>query len=291
MTRSELLKKINTFPFFATKLSSSLSSGMFRSTFRGQGIEFEEVRQYQSGDNVGLIDKNVSARYGKPFVKLYREERQNTTFIIFDCSASMFSASLGALSRHEQAVLTLALFGFSAEKLSSHVGAVFYDNTNKKIFFPEHGKQHVLALVSAALALESGGTQSNIAGAISGALALLKRRSLVIIISDFMVPLQTEQLAALNRKHSCLAVHITDPIDSNFPKLGAINMKDVESGRAIRAASNSAAFSEAWTAWNNAQRALVQSQCIHSGAAYLNLSTEDDAAIKLPAFFRTGMKK
>ena len=150
MDRHELLAKITTLPLAARGLAEDLLSGDFRSVFKGQGIEFDEVRRYETGDDIRSIDWNVSARFGTPYVKMYREEREMTVCLILDNSASMHGAS-GSLSRWEQGVIAAALIAFSAEQAGQRVSAVFFDREIRTIFPPRKGRPHTMAMISAAI--------------------------------------------------------------------------------------------------------------------------------------------
>jgi uncharacterized protein (DUF58 family) len=284
--RSELLRRINTFPLVATTLADDLLSGDFRSVFRGNGIEFEEVRRYEQGDDIRFIDRNVSARFGTPYVKLYREERELTVFVLLDCSASMFSGRKSKVSRFEQALLATALVGFSAERAGQRFGALFFDNMTRRLFKPAKGRPHLMAVLSSALDLNPRGRGSALSSAIRGAGVLLKRRSLVVIISDFCCSGWNDELIAAAGRHDFIAVRITDPFDHDFPNLGLLTVEDPESGKTVQAPGGFSSFRTAWREWNDRQTASWAAACHRLGIARLELSTEDDAPSALKSFFQ-----
>ncbi len=293
MDRRELLSRIATFPLVARDLSEDLLSGNFRSVFKGQGIEFDEVRRYEQGDDAGSIDWNVSARFGSPYIKLFREERELTVFIVLDSSASMDTGS-GPLSRREQAVLTAALIALSAEKAGERVGCLMFGGTAERLFPPKKGRAHALALVNAAVSLAappegSGEYARSITGALGRALTgtarLLKRRSLVIVISDFLCIHWERDLGYLARKHDLLAIRVSDPVDTTLPDAGLVLLRDPESGEEMRAPTSFSSFRDAWNDYHEDHESAWRTSCARRNAACLNLSTADDPVLSLSRFF------
>jgi uncharacterized protein (DUF58 family) len=289
MDRRELFRRITTFPLAARDLAEDLLSGDFRSVFKGEGIEFDEVRLYEMGDDVRSIDWNVSARFGRPYVKLYREERELTVCIILDGSASMFSGGApgrGLPSRYEQGVLAAALVAFSAEQAGQRVGAVFFAGEISRVLSPRKGRAHVMAILSNALRGTPGKGGSNLGAALSGAGRLLKRRSLVVLISDFLCLNWEQELGKLCGKHDVIAIGITDPLDREMPDLGLLTLRDGETGLRLHAPTGFGVFRGAWAEWHAERARLWQAICRRSGAATVELSTAEDAPVALTRFFR-----
>jgi uncharacterized protein (DUF58 family) len=296
METHELLQKISTFPIAAEGLADDLLAGDFSSIFRGQGMEFDEARHYEAGDDVRSIDWNVSARFGTPFVKLYREERELSILILLDTSASMrgggrFLEGRDRPSPYEQGLLAAALIALSAERGGQRVGAVFFDR-ELEVFPPRKGRRHVMALVSGAvryqkesLRTSGSGRGSNLKAALAGAGRLLKRRSLVVVISDFYSLSWEQELGDLRRRHDVIALRVKDPLDMELPNLGLVTMEDPETGVKINAPSGFVSFGEAWAQWHKERGELWESVCRRCGASYLELSTADDAAAALFRFF------
>jgi uncharacterized protein (DUF58 family) len=299
--RQELLRKITTLPITASFLAEDLLAGNFRSVFRGQGIEFDEARRYEPGDDIRSIDWNASARFGVPFVKMYREERELTVLIVLDTSASMFSGGAGpepaeggaALpSRYEQGLLAAALIAFSAERTGQRLGALFFDREVDRVFPPRKGRRHAMAVLSGALQLQyppgpplRGNRGSNLGAALAGAGRLLKRRSLVVLISDFFCLNWERELGDLARSHDVIALRIRDPLDDDLPDLGLIPMEDPETGVRFHAPTGFFSFRTAWAQWHGDRKQLWASLCRRAGAACLDVSTADDAAQRLFHFF------
>jgi uncharacterized protein (DUF58 family) len=287
LKRSDILRRINTFPLAASELAEDFLSGGFRSVFRGNGIEFEEVRHYEQGDDVRFIDRNVSARFGKPYVKLYREERELTVFVVLDCSASMFAGGKGDINRFEQALFTAALIGFSAERAGQRFGSLFFDSEVRRIFKPGKGRAHLMAIISSALGASPGAGGSALSLAIRGAGSLLKRRSLVVLISDFRCPDWDIELNSLAGRHDFIAVKINDLFDYDFPNLGLLTLEDPESGKTIQAPTSFSSFRWAWREWNEEQNNAWIAACRRLGLSRLEISTSDDALSVLKGFFQS----
>ncbi|MDR1637633.1 MAG: DUF58 domain-containing protein [Treponema sp.] len=289
MDRRELLRRISSFPIVSSGLAEELLAGDYRSVFKGQGIEFDEARHYQAGDDARLIDWNVSARFGEPYVKMFREERELTVFILLDVSPSMHSGTAGHLNPYEQACLALALLAFSAEEAGQRVGALFFDQGLGRVFPPGKGRRHVMGILGGAIAVRAGcraeARGSDLAGALAGAGRLLKRRSLLAVISDFYAAGWEEALEDLARKHDLVAIGINSPLDTEFPPIGLVPLEDPETGLKIHASSNSPAFLSAWSRWHEDRGKWLETVCRRSGAACLPLSTAEDAVSALKRFF------
>ncbi|MDR2619340.1 MAG: DUF58 domain-containing protein [Treponema sp.] len=285
MDRRELLAKIAAFPLFAGVLAEDLLSGNYRSIFKGQGIEFDEVRHYEPGDDVRSIDWNVSARFGTPYVKMYREEREMTVCIILDNSASMHASAGGELTRYEQGVLAAALVAFSAERAGQRVSAVFFDHEICRIFPPRKGRAHTMALISAALENRPHGKGTGLGAALAGAGRLLKRRSLLVVISDYLCLKWEHEIGDMSRRHDVIALRISSPLDREISGSGLLTLEDPETGLKIRAPTAFPGFRSAWADWHEERRRLWEAICRRSGAAQLELSTAEDALSGLMNFF------
>jgi uncharacterized protein (DUF58 family) len=290
--RYELLQKITTFPLIASVLAEDLLSGDFRSTFKGQGIEVDEVRHYERGDDIRSIDWNVSARFGTPYVKVYREEREMTVSLILDCSASMYCSS-GARCRYDQGLLIVALIAFSAERAGQRVGALFFDREITKVFPPRKGRSHIMTVISGALSIKNGGKGSNLGAVLTGQGRLLKRRSLVVVISDFLSVNWEQELGDLCRKHDVIAIRIRDPLDTDMVDGGLISLEDPETGLKYHAPTGLVSFRSAWAEWHRDRLHSWQGICRRLGASFLDISTADDVPATLIHFFggRGGHKR
>ena len=293
MDRHELLTRITTFPLLARGLAEDLLSGNYRSVFKGQGMEFDEVRHYEPGDDVRFIDWNVSARFGTPYVKMYREEREMTVCVILDNSPSMhtlggsLSKSPGSeVNRYEQAVLTAALIAFSADVAGQRLSMIFFDREISKIIPPRKGRSHTMAVISAAIEARPMGKGSGLGKALIGAERLLKRRSLVIIISDYLCINWEQEIGDLSRRHDVISIKISGPLDKEMPRSGLLTLEDPETTLKLRASASFSSFRATWASWHEERVNLWEAICRRYGVACLELSTAEDAPAALMRFFR-----
>jgi uncharacterized protein (DUF58 family) len=302
MDTHELLRRITRLPLVADGLALDMLSGTFRSVFKGQGLEFEEARHYQWGDDAKAIDWNASARLGTPFVKLYREERELTILLLLDTSASMNSGTANIwrdaqrLRPYEQAVIADSLIAFSAERSGQRVGAFLFDREIERVFRPRNGRRHVLAFISGALHYHAPGTarpkpasgkeySSNLRGAIEGAGRLLKKRSMVVLLSDFLSVGWEQGLNDLGQKHDVIAVRISDSQEMQLPDLGLITIEDPETGLQLAAPTRSASFRAEWAKWHRKRADQWLNICRRAGLAHLELPADTDAVTALTRFF------
>jgi len=291
METSELFRNITSLPVISGGLAEEMMAGNFRSVFKGQGMEFDEARHYQPGDDIRSIDWNASARFGYPFVKKYREERELTILILLDISPSMFHQDIICtnISPYEQSLIAAALIAFSAEHTGQRVGAFFFDKDVEKVFPPRKGRKHIMALIMSALQYQKNVVPrrekhgSNITSALAGAQKLLKKRSLVIIISDFFSVNWELEMGILCRKHDVIALRICDPPDLGWH--GLVTLEDPETGVRIEAPAGVNSFRESWSHWNKERSVHWAAQCRRSGADFLELTTADDVPVSLLKFF------
>jgi len=265
-------------------------------------MEFEEARHYQWGDDAKSIDWNASARLGTPFIKVFREERELTILLLLDASASMRSGfanlwgnakeekvSRQGLNPYEQALITAALIAFSSERSGQRVGAFLFDSKIDRVFPPRKGRRNILAFVSGALHYhrpKAGAERSsNLGLALAGAGRMLKRRSMVVLLSDFLGTDWEKELCDLSRRHDVIAVRVYDPKNMDLPKLGLLDARDPETGLRIAVPSNSALFRNAWAEWHKNREDNWLKLCRRAGASHLEISVDEDPAKILSRFF------
>jgi uncharacterized protein (DUF58 family) len=221
--------------------------------------------------------------------------------ILLDTSASMRlrgwlsggGAGSGRVTPYEQALFATALIAFSAERTGQRVGAFLFDREIDRVFPPRKGRHHTMALISGALHYQQGGLSrrhtgepgSNLRAALAGAGRLLKRRSLVVLISDFQSVNWEQELGDLSRRHDVIALRISDPLDRELPGLGLIAIEDPETGLRVQAPTGHGSFQKAWAEWHQERAELWVNFCRRAGAAHLELSTDADAATALFRFF------
>lgn len=232
MIPRELIKKIRRIEIRTSRMVNDVLAGEYHSVFKGQGVEFEEVREYQHGDDIRTIDWNVTARMGEPFVKRYREERELTVMMVVDASSS----SLFGTTEKQKAELAAelsAVLAFSAIKNNDRVGLILFTDEVETYIPPKKGKRHVLRLIRELLLFEPKGGATNIQNALDFMGRLTTRKSVVFLISDFMSEKYQDALRVTNTKHDLVTISITDPREVDMPPIGLLELEDAETGEII----------------------------------------------------------
>ena len=230
---SELLRKVKRIEIRSRRLVNNLFVGQYHAVFRGRGIEFSEVREYSPGDEVRTIDWNVTARLGTPFIKKFVEERELSVLLLVDVSASGAFGTV-AQTKREVAAEIVALLALSASDNQDRVGLLAFTNEIEKYIVPAKGQRHVLRLVRELLALQPLNRGTRIGAAVDYVSRILKRRSVVFIISDFCDSGDYERpLRVLGQKHDVIAVALADPRDEELPNIGLLELEDAESGETV----------------------------------------------------------
>ena len=234
MLTPELIKKIRRIEIRTRRLVSESFAGAYQSTFKGPGIEFAEVRPYVPGDDVRRIDWNVTARMGQPYVKRFVEERELTVVLLFDASASGDFGSRGHFKRELAAELA-AVLAFSATTNNDRVGLLIFTNRIERFIPPRKGRNHVLRLIHDLLAFQPAGRATDLRLGLNSVNNILKRRSILFLISDFIAPLVHYQKALFiaNRKHDLVAVDMSDPLEKEIAPTALLALEDTESGESI----------------------------------------------------------
>jgi len=282
---ADFFKQIKRLELFSSELVESLLGGGYRSVFRGVGIEFDEVREYVSGDDVRRIDWNVTSRMGSVYTKVYKEERELSLFLVTDMSASLFSGS-GRVAKSRVALLIFAILALSAVAHNDRVGGVFFSDRIERWIPPAKGKKHVLRLLNDLLACEPEGTGSDMALALRAVSESLPRRGFCIVISDFKTTGYWDELTHLARKHDCLAVKVFDPVDFEFPNAGLTELEDPEHGTVMISEGFSKRFRYDYNEFWEKQHLSWQRECHRRGVETLPISTSEDPGAKLVQFFQ-----
>ena len=288
----EILKKLRKYEIRIRKAINSQMQGDFHSIFKGSGLEFDDVRSYQYGDDVRTIDWNVSAKGHGTFVKTFKEEKEQSVFFILDVSASQEIGKDGS-KKIDISKEICALLGISAIKENSQVGLICFSDQKEKYVKPGKGLKHSYNLVSNIFDLQPSSKKTSISRAISFTLNLIKRKSVVIIISDFIDDGYEHELKALARAHDLVVIQISDILETRFPKLGIIPLYDQESGRTLWRNTSSVIFRNVLEKTFNHKRQALEQLCLRNQANYLNVRTDEDYVPKLIKLFsvRNKMRK
>jgi uncharacterized protein (DUF58 family) len=232
MIPKELAKKIRYIQIYTTKVVNDVLAGEYESVFKGRGMEFDEVREYQIGDDVRSIDWNVTARAGKPFIKKYREERELTVLFLVDLSASGNFGSLKQ-TKNELAAEICALLAFAAIKNNDKVGLIVFTDHVEMFIPPGKGARHVLRVIREILSFRPRRTRTDIARALDYLGRVQSRRAVVFLISDFQADEFEKTLQVLGRRHDLVAVSISDSRESRLPDVGLLELEDAETGEIV----------------------------------------------------------
>lgn len=223
---ADVLRQVKHIELRTRRLVGSLFSGEYRSVFRGQGMEFAEVREYQHGDDFRAIDWNVSARMGHPYVKLFEEEREVTLLLIIDRSGSVEFG--GQVRKSDRAVEIAAVLALAAVRNNDRVGALVFSDDVDHVVPAAKGRPHALRVIRDLLAFKPVNRGTNLGGALTYSGKLLRHRSIVVVLSDFRAKAWEEQMRRLSRRHEVVAISIDDPREEELPDVGWIELEDAE---------------------------------------------------------------
>lgn len=295
MQTSELLRKVRRIEIRTSHLVSDVLAGQFRSAFKGRGMEFEEVRQYQYGDDVRSIDWNVSARMGSPHIKMFREERELTVMLAVDLSGSQNFGTRGRLKRDLVAEIA-ATVAFSAIRSNDRVGMICFTDQIELVVPPRKGPRHVLRIVRDLLAFQPAHKGTDIARAVEEANRMLSRRAVMFVVSDFMngagaaAPNAKEPwesaLRLARSRHDVIPVVVRDPRERELPSIGLVEFVDEETGRRMVADLGSRAVRDRFAALADAERALLVDTFRRLRTEPVMVETGQDFVEPLTAFFR-----
>ncbi|HIJ65244.1 MAG TPA: DUF58 domain-containing protein [Candidatus Hydrogenedentes bacterium] len=232
MIPQEVMQQIRRIQIRTSHVVNDIFAGQYESVFKGQGMEFKEVREYVPGDDVRMIDWNVTARTGHPYVKLLAEERELTVMLLVDASAS---GRFGSVSRfkNELAAELCAVLAISAIKNNDKVGLIIFTDDIELYVPPNKGRTHVLRVIRDVLYFEPKRTGTDIPGALRFLNGVTKRRAVAFLVSDFMAEDYEVALQIANRRHDLIAVTVSDPREDALPDVGLVNVRDAETGREV----------------------------------------------------------
>lgn len=232
MIPKEILKKVREIEIYTNRLVNDSLAGEYHSVFKGRGMEFSEVREYQQGDDIRTIDWNVTARMGHPYVKIHVEERELTVILLVDASAS---GSFGTVNqmKGELAVELCAVLAFSAIRNNDKIGLMTFTDDVEKYIPPKKGRNHILRVIRELLYFKPERTGTNIQAALDYLNKVMKRKAVVFLVSDFIAGNYEQALRVTRRKHDVIPITITDPREVELPSVGLLELEDAETGERI----------------------------------------------------------
>ncbi|MSR18871.1 MAG: DUF58 domain-containing protein [Phycisphaerales bacterium] len=284
MLTNELIRKIRRIEIRTRKVVSEGVAGRYLSAFKGRGMEFEEVRPYQIGDDVRSIDWNVSARVGSPHIKLFREEREMTVVLLVDLSGSMSFGTRAQLKR-ELIAEVAATLAFSAVRNNDKVALLAFTDRIERWLPPRKGRRHVLTIVRELLALKPQGRGTNIAMALDELNRVLHRKSVVFALSDWTGPACERPLSITSLRHDLIPLSVTDRSEHSLPNIGLVEMEDPESGARVVIDTGSRQVRERFAAFQSAALARNLEMFRRLNADPIELETGSDYVGPITTYF------
>ena len=286
MDTKELLKKVRKIEIKTKRLSDHIFGGEYQSTFKGRGMAFSEVRQYQFGDDVRAIDWNVTARYNDTFIKEFEEERELTMMLIIDISGSNFFGS-DSLFKNEYVTELAATLAFSATKNNDKVGLILFSDNVELYIPPKKGKSHVLRIIRELLEFKSESKKTDINIPLKFVSNILKNRSIAFIISDFISKDYSNSLKIFSSKHDVTGIRIYDKTEEIIPNLGVIDITDNETGAKLTVDTGSKNVRKKYSEYYNSKRNEFIDFFKKSGSGIIECNTQDDYQKKLLKYFKS----
>jgi uncharacterized protein (DUF58 family) len=287
MEHKELLKKVRKIEIKSRGLSRNIFAGEYHSAFKGRGMAFSEVREYQFGDDIRNIDWNVTARYNKPFVKVFEEERELTVMLLIDVSGSR---EFGTSEKYKKNVITeiSAVLAFSAIQNNDKIGVIFFSDKIEKFIPPKKGKSHILHIIRELIDFEPENRGTNIRQALEYFTNAIKKRCTAFLISDFIDRDKELQraLTIANNKHDIVALRIYDIRETSLPPIGLVKMKDAESGKYIWVDTSDPKVRGYYAHWWKQQNTHLEQVFTKTGVDYVNINTSEDYVRSLMSLFK-----
>ncbi len=290
MIPREVLKRIRRIEITTSRIVTDVFSGQYHSVFKGRGMEFDEVRPYEPGDEIRSIDWNVTARTGLPYVKKFVEERELTVMLLLDMSASSFFGTAGRL-KSELAAELCAVLAFSAIRNNDKVGLIIFTDRIEKFVPPRKGLRHVLRVVREALYFKPQGKNTDINAALLYLSRVTTRRTVAFIISDFFAPDFKKKLAVANKRHDLIAITITDPAEQSLEDVGILMLDDPETGESFMIDTSDKRLRENYAERNKKRQEEKKYLFRSSGVDLIDVRTDIPYTMSLMKFFRVREKR
>jgi len=282
----ELLKKVRRIEIKTRGLTRHIFAGEYHSAFKGRGIAFSEVREYQYGDDIRSIDWNVTARFNHPYVKIYEEERELTVMLLIDVSGS---GAFGSSKGFKQEIITeiAAVLSFSAIFNNDKIGVIFFSDRVEKFIPPKKGRKHILRIIRELLDFKPESTNTNLDEPLRFLTSAIKKRCTAFLISDFMAPSFEEPMRIASNKHDIVALKIYDPLEKSLPDVGMMKVVDAESGIEKWIDSSSSSVRKEYEKWWEEHIMLIKNIFLKCGIDSTDISTDEDYVKPLMKLFKS----
>jgi uncharacterized protein (DUF58 family) len=287
MLTTELIKKIRRIEIRTRRLVDDSYAGEYHSVFKGRGMEFDEVRPYQIGDEIRTIDWNVTARTGEPHVKRYVEERELTVMLVVDASGSENFGSVNRFKRELAAELT-AVLSFAATTNNDKIGLLIFTDRVELFIPPRKGRRHVLRLIRELLAFEPQSRGTDIKLALDTVNKILKRRSIIFLVSDFLVPAESfqKELTVTNKRHDLISIDLHDPLEESLTDIGLLALEDPETDEMIWVDTSDANWRDSYKLRSQLLEADKNRLFKSASVDRIHIATDEDYTASLTSFFQ-----
>ena len=285
METSELLKKVRRIEIKTKGLSKHIFSGEYHSAFKGRGMSFSEVRNYQYGDDVRNIDWNVTARTGDPYIKVFEEERELTVMLVVDVSPSSF---FGTNEQMKNEIITeiSAVLAFSAINNNDKVGIIFFSDRVEKFIPPKKGKQHILRIIRELIDFKPEGKGTDLGIALEYLNNIIKKRCTTFVLSDFFTKDDETSLRIAARRHDIIGVHLYDAREMEIPNVGLVRVLDAETGQRVWLDTSVKRIRERYKNWFQENFDYLKNTFAKSGADVVSIQTNESYVNALLKFFK-----
>ncbi len=285
METSDILKKVRKIEIKTRGLSQNIFAGQYHSAFKGRGMAFAEVREYQFGDDVRDIDWNVTARFRKPFVKVYEEERELTVMLLIDVSGSLDFGTSHQM-KCDMATEIAATLAFSAIQNNDKIGVIFFSDRIEKYIPPQKGRKHILYIIREMLDFHPQSKKTDVGMAVAYLTRVIKRRCTAFLLSDFYNQKDmSQELEIANRKHDIMAIQIYDKRAKTLPNIGLMKVRDAESGHEMYIDTSSAKLRTAHTNYWLHRQAVLSETFAKSKVDWMSVATDEDYVKSMMALF------
>ena len=285
MDTKELLKKVRKIEIKTRRLSDHVFGGEYHSTFKGRGMTFSEVRQYQFGDDVRNIDWNVTARYNEPYVKVFEEERELTLMLMADISGSEFFGT-DAQFKNEIITEVAATLAFSATQNNDKIGLILFSDEIELYIPPKKGKSHVLRIIRELIEFHPKSKKTDLAMALKFLRNVMKKKAIVFVLSDFIADGYKDTLKIVSGKHDVTGIRIYDRHEEQLPNLGMVQMEDEETGELMLVNTGSRAVRNNYYAFHRERVDYFHDAFLKSGAGTLSCRVDESYVKKLLGYFK-----
>lgn len=285
MQVKDIIRKVKQIEIRTHRKTESALMGQYHSAMKGQGMTFSEVRTYQTGDEIRMIDWNKTARFQEPYVKIMEEERELTVMLLVDISSSMNYGTKISLKKEFVAEICASI-GFSAVRNNDKVGLILFADKIYKVIPPQKGRKHILAILSNILMADYIPAESNMDMALQYMLNVFKKKSFVFMFSDFQDEVNSKTLGVISRKHSLLGMRVTDEKDNAIPDIGYALLTDVEDGKQIWVNTSNSRWRYQFAEQQMQHFRSVKAQFERASAGFIHLSTGDNYARHLYQYFK-----